>query len=539
MIKTRYRFKIRFAMVFVALFCFACVLAQAGILDDMYSSKEIVVIIGEVRAFKVQNPQQVKIGNPRLLDVVGAGRSELLLSGLKEGETQLIVVDEFGQHSYTVKIFKEDLEKVKERIDVLLEASGYDYLVTKIEDKERRVFITGEVPASKREHFESRLNSVKDKIIDLVEYPEDVPSIQIDVEVLEISKTAMDEIGFEWGKTATLDNARLTDFLSPSHTLKVLKFPWQQDTWDVTINFLKQRNEARTLSRPKIVCLSGKEATLHVGGERPYVMGATTTTTDGGTVQEVEIELKEYGLTLSIKPTVKENDEVQVSLSTELREIDESVEITVVGVANPGFTTTSTDTELTVMNGQTVFLAGLMKSKMTDVKDSIAGLSSIPFLGALFRNKDYDKVDTEIVITLTPTIIRNTPIADTTLTSANTAVESRVSSRESTINAAATQLSQRDDPVVSYSNLVQNIINSNIRYPQELRDENIEGSVKLSLHLRANGELTGVVIMQPSGSALLDEAAEYSVKRLSPFPAFPSQIKLKELWIDMPIVYKR
>ena len=95
---------------------------------------------------------------------------------------------------------------------------------------------------------------------------------------------------------------------------------------------------------------------------------------------------------------------------------------------------------------------------------------------------------------------------------------------------------QKDDPVVNYSGLIQNIINSNIHYPQELRSQNIAGSVKLSLHLQSSGKLLGVVVMQSSGNQLLDEAAENTVKKLSPFPSFPSEVKLKELWIDIPIV---
>ncbi len=520
---------------FIACLFFVCAFARADILDYFQSSKEIQLIIGETKPLRVNNPRQVKIGNPKLLDVVGAAKNELLLSGLKEGETILTIVDDFGQQSYAVKIYMEDLGKVKERVDVLLETAGFSQLTTKIGDKERKVFVIGKLPVSQKEKFDSRIGSVKDKIINLVEFQEDIPSVQIDVEVLEISKTAMDELGFEWSKSVDLDDSRLTDFLSPSHTLKVLKFPWQQDNWDVTLNFLKQRNDARTLSRPKIVCLSGKEATLEVGGERPYIKGTTTTTTDAGIVKDISYEQKSYGLTLSIKPTVKDNDEVQVSLTTAIIEIDESVAITVEGNTVPGSTETSTQTELTVMSGQTVFLAGLMKSKMTDVRDGIAGLSSIPFLGALFRNKDYDKIDTEIVITLTPTIIRNQPNSNS-LNANSTHKATPQPVRE--IDVAKIQSSQIDDPAVNYSSLVQNIIYSNINYPQELRDENIEGTVKLSLNLASDGRLLGVIVMQSSGSQFLDEAAASSVRKLSPYPAFPADVKLKELWIDIPIVYQ-
>jgi len=516
---------------FIACLFFVCAFAQADILDYFQSSKEIQLVIGETKPLRVNNPRQVKIGNPKLLDVVGAARDELLLSGLKEGETILTIVDDFGQQSYAVKIYIEDLDKVKERVDVLLETAGFGQLTTKIGDKERKVFVIGEIPASKKDHFEDRIDSVKDKIINLVEYQVDIPSVQIDVEVLELSKTAMDDLGFSWDDKSTDVTVRPTDFVkSPSKAYQIIKYPFELKTWEVTLNFLKQRNEARTLSRPKIVCLSGKEAELVVGGARPYITSSTTSTTDAGVVTTYAYEQKDYGLTLSIKPTVKDNDEVQVSLTTAITEIDESVSITIAGNTVPGSTETSTQTELTVVSGQTVFLAGLMKSKMTDVRDGIAGLSSIPFLGALFRNKDYDKIDTEIVITLTPTIIRNQPNANS--------VQKATPQPVREIDVTKTQSSQIDDPAVNYSSLVQNIIYSNINYPQELRDENVEGTVKLSLNLAADGRLLGVIVMQSSGSQFLDEAAASSVRKLSPYPAFPVEVKLKELWIDVPIVYQ-
>src|SRR3989338_5545328 len=90
-----------------------------------FNSKEVMVIIGETRSLITKNPKEVKIGNPNILDVVGAGRNELLLSGLAVGETKLIVVYDFCRRTYTVKGFQEDLEKLKERIDVLLEAAGF------------------------------------------------------------------------------------------------------------------------------------------------------------------------------------------------------------------------------------------------------------------------------------------------------------------------------------------------------------------------------------------------------------------------------
>lgn len=533
--------KIGYVLALLALPYFISVLANAGILDDMEeSSRELVVVIGETQPLSVLNPRQVKIGNPDLLDVVGAGRTELLLSGLEAGETQLTVVDDRGQRVYNVKVYQEDLEKLKERVDILLETAGFGQLSTKIGDKERKIFITGEALSSKKESFESRIASVKDKIINLVDFTEEVLSVEIDVEVLEIDKAAVDNLGLAWSeKSYQMDNSRITDFLSPSHTLKVLKFPWQQDSWTVTLHFLKERDKLRVLSRPKLVCLSGKKANLLVGGERPVVTGATTTVSGGVPTTQYEIEMMEYGVELDIEPTIKDNDEIQILLETEVSEIDEDQSLELETFSTPGKITSTAQTELTVMSGQTVLIGGLISSKSDVDTDGISGLASIPILGALFRHKYRQDQEKELVITLTPTIIRkDSQASELSAPSTDKVTLPRDALKRAAVDQAAA-LFQKDDPVINYSNLIQNIINSNIRYPEGLGDEYIEGTVNLSLHLLSSGELSGVIVMQSSGSAVLDETAEYSVRKLSPFPAFPSEIQLNELWIEVPIVYKK
>ena len=132
----------RYSTIYILCICFICVFAQAGISDDLESSEELILIIGETRPLRVNNPRQVRIGNPTFLDVVGASSTELLLEGLEEGDTMLTVVDDFGSRRYAVKIFVEDMEKLKERVDMLLQAAGFDQLTTKIGYKERKIFIS-------------------------------------------------------------------------------------------------------------------------------------------------------------------------------------------------------------------------------------------------------------------------------------------------------------------------------------------------------------------------------------------------------------
>jgi len=486
--------------------------------------------------------------------VVGAGQHELLLDGRRAGETTFSVVDASGKRDYLVKIYDEDLDKLKERVDFLLNAAGYGNLITEVGDKERKIFITGIVYNLKNEdltdvqdRFASQIEPVMDKIVNLVEFEDDAISVEIDVEVLEIYKDDVDKLGLEWNKAVSFAEPTTGDdgdpgdswpqVLNPSKYFEVMK-TWRTSGLAATLNFLKQRNRARTLSRPKIVALSGKEASLNVGGERGIITEANIS--DSGTTS-YDVEYVNYGISLSITPIVKANNEIQVALTTEITDVDTSNSLSLgEGISTPGFSERSASTELTVKDGETVLLAGMIESKLTDNRDGIWGLADIPFLGALFRGK-YKKTEvTDILIILTPRIVRNKRREEGSAV-ANVNIPRNESSSLSFSDLDKGQdVGQRSkkDPIVNYSGLVQDIIHSQVRYPRELKDHSIEGTVELSLHVQASGKLLGVVVMRSSGSPLLDEIAEKAIKKISPFPAFPEEVNIKDLWIDIPIIYK-
>lgn len=521
--------------------------AYAQLFEGESVANEIILVIGEVQPLPVKNPQQVKIGNPAIFDVTNAGQQELLLSGLAEGETTLTIVDAYGKRQYVVQVFTEDLEKTKERIDILLETAGYDTVKTRIGYKERKIFLTGTLAETEQQDFQTMIAPLQGKVVDLIAY-EEALSVEIDVEVLEIGKTDLDNLGLEWNKSVLFEEGGVAggtitgapyDLWDPTQFFKIMK-DWRTGTIRATLNFLKQNNKARTLSRPKIVCLSGKEAKLLVGGERPIITGSTTTAGSGSSTQTFDVELKEYGIELSIKPTVKKDNEISVELKTEITEVDDANAIALsASTTTPGFTKRSAETELSVLDGQTIFLAGLISSKRTDNRDSVQGLGKIPILGALFRHRNLSQRDTEVVITLTPTVLRTKRPAYAHA-AASTTIITGLGTAPLTGSADTTPkpLSADDELVQSYSHLVKNIIHSNVSYPASLQGKSIKGAVKLSLHVQSSGKLLGVVIMQSSGNQVLDDLAEHTVKKLSPFPAFPKDLKLKELWIDMPIVYK-
>ena len=289
-----------------------------------------------------------------------------------------------------------------------------------------------------------------------------------------------------------------------------------------TLNILEQDNLARTLARPKLVAQSGKEAKFLVGGSVP-VLGSVSVSS-GTTTSSVNYV--DVGIKLNIKPEVKENGDIACKLEVEIKTIDTANALVVnsggsVGTSTPAFKTRNVSSELYLKNNQTIFLAGLIDNEEKNNLQNVPGIANIPIIGALFRSKDYQLGDTELVISLTPKIVNYGDMR-----------------QDIQGTAGAARKEANEDPADGYIRTVQETIIKNVSYPLEAQRANLSGDVVLSLHLLSNGQLVGVVVSQSSGHALLDKAAIFTVKKLNPYPVFPKGLLLKEIWVEVPIAYQ-
>lgn len=492
--------------------------------DDYGMNKQMDIVIGESKVVPVSNPKRIAIGNPAVADVIGAGNKELLVSAQSAGETNLQIWDDLGQREIMVRVFAEDLNKLKKRLEDLFATAGVRGVKFQVGEQERKVFVLGEVPLRKKEVVAQLLQNFKEKIIDLVTFSEDNPLVEIDVQILEIAKTAVDRLGFNWSTSITFNEQPIPAIHTMNRQLgDMVKSVWQSQfdrtALVATLNLLEQDNLARTLARPKLVALSGKEAKFLVGGEIPIlsnvsVSSGTTTTS---------VDYVDYGVKLNIKPDVKVNGDILCKLEIEIKSVDRSTQLTVqtgtsVSTSTPGFKTRNASTELYLKNNQTIFLAGLINNDESNNLQQVPGLGSIPILGALFRSKDFQVGDTELVISITPRILKYGDLQED-------------------INNEALSKSG-EEPAEAYVHAVQQLILKNFSYPLEAQRSNLSGEVVLSLHLLSTGQLVNVLVSESSGHKLLDNAAVYTVKRLAPYPAFPGSLTLKEIWVEIPITYQ-
>ena len=166
---------------------------------------------------------------------------------------------------------------------------------------------------------------------------------------------------------------------------------------------LQNKGLFQSLAEPNLIASNGKEASFLAGGEFPYpvVQGG-----GGGGNQSVTIMFKEFGIRLNFTPTVIGNDLINLKVRPEVSALDFANAVVVSGFRVPALSTRRTETEVELQNGQTFAIAGLMNNTLNDSMSKIPGIGDIPILGLLFRSKAHQKNQTELVVMITPTIVR-------------------------------------------------------------------------------------------------------------------------------------
>jgi pilus assembly protein CpaC len=332
---------------------------------------EIVVEAGSQRRlvhdFEVR---QVALGDPAIADVEVIGDRELLLTGKSPGATSLLVWPTDG--------------------DVPVERSV-------------RV-----APAS----------------LARTEVPGDA-QVQIDIRVVELSRRHMKQAGVQFGRATMNTTGAVTPpgLLSGVSGGEALGFALESASGFLpmaqafnlvfgdagegllaVLSILESNGFAHVLAEPTLVALSGQTATFVAGGEFPIPV-AQSTSGDGA----ISVEFKEFGIRLKLTPTVLAPDRIVLKVAPEVSELDFTNAVQTGGVAVPALVTRRADTTVQLGDGESFAIGGLISKDVTADVDKIPFLGDIPVLGAFFRSTRFDREDKELLMIVSPHLVR--PIA--------------------------------------------------------------------------------------------------------------------------------
>jgi pilus assembly protein CpaC len=380
------------------------------------AATDIDLLVGRSTIVNVGTPiARVSLTVPDIADAMVTAPGQLLIHGKQPGTISLFVWDRGGAIStYEVKV-RRDLSALIEQIKQLFPGepitiigSGKDVVISGTVSSQYVVEKAASVAAGYVEKA--------DNVVNLLKQQEGVASNQVMLRVrfAEVSRSAVQELGAsffangfkkDWlGRTAP-PGVPAPDFDSQkglvfSDFLNLFVFNSKEGLGGV-VRALQTKGLFQSLAEPNLIATNGKEASFLAGGEYPYPVVQS-----GSGNNSVTIMFKEFGVRLSFTPTVLGGDLIHLKVRPEVSSLDFANAVTVEGFRIPALTSRRTETEVELRDGQTFAIAGLMNNTLTNTMSKIPGIGDIPVLGNLFKSKAHQKNQTELVVMITPVIIK-------------------------------------------------------------------------------------------------------------------------------------
>jgi len=365
----------------------------------------------------------VLIANPEVADAIVRSARRTYLLGMEVGETNAFFFDATGRQVLNLEI------RVERDIDSLLTMLGRHLPDARIDVEaiNDNLMLTGLVPnasaSSKAREIAARFVGDDEKVLNMLSI-EGKEQVLLKVTIAEMQRTLIKQLGIDLTSTTLLNDIALSLATSNSFSLQgrslggatasASNFGNGPDTdIDAAIQALERSGLLRTLAEPNLTAISGESANFLVGGEFPVP-------TDRDRNGNIRIEFKPFGIGLAFTPVVMSEGRISLKISTEVSELSDDGAFVIQGgtfvdgdgnlvradgISIPGLRVRRAETAVELPSGGSLALAGLLQESTKQNIDGVPGAKDIPVLGSLFRSRDYQNDETELVVLVTPYLV--------------------------------------------------------------------------------------------------------------------------------------
>lgn len=370
--------------------------------------------------------KRVSVGDPEIVDVVVLSPSELQLVPKRIGETNMIVWERGGDPAVILDVsVGTSFTTLERRLQAVLNTEGIQ-----VESFGNAVALTGSVPSPvmmeraiqlASAYFVQKEKEAAPAVVNALEVGGN-QQVMIEVIVAEMSRSLGRRLTINWdtmietgvktftftnfmGDLISLDDDPLTDALLVRSGVDFIGRFRNPGKFGISyfVEAAVDHNLAKILAKPTLISRSGQTASVLIGGEVPIPIA------QGGAFGSITIEFKTFGIAVEFTPTVLGPERIHLEVAPEVSEPDFTLGTQVSGFTTPGFVTRRASTSVELGDGQTFAIAGLLKDNTTEFVEKYPGLGDVPVLGALFRSTDYRREETELVILVTPHLVRPLP----------------------------------------------------------------------------------------------------------------------------------
>ncbi|KPF74987.1 hypothetical protein IP88_07485 [alpha proteobacterium AAP81b] len=367
---------------------------------------------GAVMTLAVNKSQTLRVGRPigkmalgsdKIADIVPVSATSVYVLGKAAGATNLSIFDRAGGLIAVVDVVvTPDADSLKRKLAELLPTEAVGVSIAS-----DSLILEGQVSSAAAAERVAAIAQVfaPGKIINAMRVGSP-QQVLLEVRFAEMTRSTVKALGLSSIRYSTgAGNDSLGIFPPGNTTRDVFTGSFAFGNLQFQLDALEQQGLVRTLAQPNLIALSGENAYFLAGGEFPIPVASNQV----GGITTVTIEFKQFGVSLTFTPTVLEDGLINLVVAPEVSQLDPSAGITLSQINIPGLRVRRARTTLELRDGQAFAMAGLIQSDFQDTVRQIPLLGRLPIFGTLFRSSDYDRTERELVMMVTPRIVR--PVA--------------------------------------------------------------------------------------------------------------------------------
>ena len=398
------------------------------------AARELYVTVG--KSLLVDSPtviQRVSVANGTVAEAIATTPREVLVNGKAAGETSLIVWQQNGNRLIFDLIVQASSTRLDNVNRELRTEMGDQKVAIAMEDGVP--FLRGTVNDLMSADRAVLIASALGKPVNLlrVKVPPVEAQILIKVRFADVDRTYSQQLGlnfFSNGAARTIGSVTTGQFTPPqpqsnslggtssggttttagqstfslTNALNIFFFRPDLDL-GATIEALQAQSWLQILAEPNVLTLNNHSASFLAGGEFPF----PTLQGGGAGLGAVTIQFREFGVRINFTPTVTPRGTIRLQVTPEVSSLDFTNGLTFQGTTIPGLSTRRVQTEIELESGQSFAIGGLLDNRVTEQLSKIPGLGDIPFFGRLFRSRNLQKTNSELLVIVTPEIVRPLP----------------------------------------------------------------------------------------------------------------------------------
>ncbi|WMT74186.1 type II and III secretion system protein family protein [Bradyrhizobium sp. Ash2021] len=387
--------------------------------DGQMNARFISLGIG--KSIVIDLPRDIKdvlVADPKIANAVVRSAQRAYIIGAAVGQTNIVFFDSAGQQiaAYDIAV-KRDLNGVRAMLKATLPNSEIQ-----IDGVGDSVVLTGmaatPIEAQQAGDLAAHLVGGADKVVNSIAV-RGRDQVMLKVTVAEVQRSIIKQLGIDLNAslnygTAVVKFNNANPFTASNAPLvagnNLTTSFGATPTVQATLRAMESAGVVRTLAEPNLTAISGESATFISGGEFPIPTGVTCQTTTAGAIGQCvqTVAFKKFGISLNFTPVVLTEGRISLRVMTEVSEVSTENSLTggVNGTTIPSIKTRRAETTLEIPSGGSMAMAGLIQEQTKQAINGLPGLAQLPVLGTLFRSRDFVNSQTELMVIVTPYVVR-------------------------------------------------------------------------------------------------------------------------------------